>query len=400
MPDKSSFLLSRLNGTTAKGWFDQLPFHVATQTAKNFGLLLIKGPNVKGQFVSDLEWIKAGSLGYSYLRHGPDAMIGKLAELERLRPNDNSLYRARFGVFFEWLRNRDDDDAFDAIRDPVREFIFETHPLPKGAKVLGVENPTRRFHTHRSLAKERRLDFTRAGHALIQRGFVRKSEHNSFELLKYVPTVVADEVAHELNRVFTITRTAKKLGITRATLDQLIAHKLISPHFKHRGAVPGIHSNEIWRFARSVTRGWVPYFRNTSAKRWVTFQEAAKRCRCATWQVIAMAIHYKLPVTNPDRNKRLLSDHLICPKNLAETFDRMASGSVTLLTAGRSLGCERAEIERLIEISCLEETPVFARRARKRYRSAERAGLEALMQHAELPCSHATLKSKTIASSP
>ena len=58
-------ILSRLDGTTAKGWFDQLPFHVATQTAENFGLLLFKGPTVKRQSVSDLEWVKAGSLGYT-----------------------------------------------------------------------------------------------------------------------------------------------------------------------------------------------------------------------------------------------------------------------------------------------------------------------------------------------
>lgn len=377
-------ILSRLEGTTAKGWFDQLPFHVATQTAENFGLLL-KGPNVKRQSVSDLIWVKAGSLGYSYLRHGPDAMIEQFAALERDRPMDNSLYRARFGVFFEWLRNRDDDTAFDAIRDPVREFIFDTYPVPKGSQVLGVENPKRKLHTHRTLAKERRLDFTKTGHALIQRGYVRKNEQNAFELLEYVPAVVADEVAHELNRVFTKTRTAKKLGITRATLDQLIAHRLIMPHFKHRGAVPGFHSNDIWRFATSVTKGWVPYFGNAPAKHWVSFQNAAKLCRCATWQVIAMVIHFRLPVTNPDRNKKLLSDYITCPKTLADKFEDIENGSVTLLKAARMLGCERKKIELLIASGHLKETPVFAQRAKKKYRSVERADLEAMFRHSEYP---------------
>ena len=377
------YILSRLNGTTASGWYNQLPFHVATQTAENFGLLLLKGPIVKRQSISGLEWLQAGSVGYSFLQQGPDAMIEKLGELERNRPMDNSLYRARFGVFFEWLRNRDDDVAFDAIRDPVRDFIFDTYPISKGAQVLGVENPRRKFHTHRTLTKERRLDFTKTGHALIQRGYARKNEHNSFELLRYVPAEVADKVAHELNRVFTKTRTAKKLGVTRATLDQLIAHKLILPHFKHRGAVPGFHSDEIWQFATSVTKGWVPYFGNAPAKRWVSFQDAAKLCRCATWQVIAMVIHYKLPVTNPDRNKKLLSDHITCPITLADKFTEIENGVVSLLMAGRLLGCERTEIERLIVDGSLKETPIFARQAKKKHRSVEREDVEALMMGTE-----------------
>ena len=137
--------------------------------------MLLKGSEVKREDVSERDWITAGNLGYRVLQHGPVALIDTLAELERNRPNDNSLYRARFGVFFEWLRNRDDDDAFAAIRDPVRAFIFKTYPIAAGAKVLGVKNPIRKLHTHRTLSKEGRLDFARTGHALVQRGLATKN---------------------------------------------------------------------------------------------------------------------------------------------------------------------------------------------------------------------------------
>lgn len=374
---------TRLNGQTADSWFDQLPLHVATHTCENFGLLLLKGPNTQRQFVSKLDWIKSGHIGYSFLKNGPDAMVAKLSELERKRPNDNTLYRARFGVFFEWLRNRDDDSAFDVIRDPVRSFIFETYPVPKGALVLGVENPKRQFHTHRTLSKERRLNFTKTGHALLQRGFVRRNDNNHFELLRYIPSEVADEVAHELNRVFTISHTAKKLGLTRATIDRLLANKLISPHFKHIGAVAGFHSDEIWRFATSVTKGWVPFFGNKAVKNWVSFQEAAKRCRCATWQALAMTIHYQLPVTNPVKTKKRLSDHVICSRMLKHKFDEIEAGTVTFVRAANLLGCKIADVEDLVGQGLLVETPQFARRPKRKIRTVDLAGVEQLVAVAD-----------------
>lgn len=372
----------RLAGEITDSWFDQLPFHVATQACENFGLLLLQGPQAKRQFVSELDWVNAGHIGYSYLREGAEALITKLAELERDRPNDNSLYRGRFGVFFEWLRNRDDDAAFDAIRDPVRDFIFETYPIPKGALVLGIENPKRRFHTHRTLSKERRLDFTKTGHALLQRGYVQKSESNSFELLRYVPSDVADDVAHELNRVFTVSHTAKKLGLTRATIDQLLANGLISPHFKHRGAVPGFHSDEIWRFATSATQGWEPSIRNKPAKNWVSFQDAARRCKCATWQVLAMVIHYRLPVTNPQRSKKRLSDHITCPRTLARKFDEIEAASLSFVKAGTMLGCGATEIEELVCRGLLSETPLFVRRSKRKHRTVYLDGVKSLAEPA------------------
>ena len=370
----------RLDGAGGRSWLDELPFHVATQTCENFGLLLLKGPDARRHLVTAHDWVTAGHIGFGFLKHGPDAMIDKLAALERGRPNDNSLYRARFKVFFEWLRNRDDDPSFDAIRDPIRTFIFETYPVPTGAQVLGVKNPKRRFHTHRTLSKERRLNFTKTGHALLQRGYVRKNDSNHFELLKYVPSDVADGVAHELNRVFTLTHTAKKLGITRAMLDQLIAHGFITNHFKHRAAIPGIHSDEIWRFAKSVTTNWQPYYRNEPAKKWVSFQGASKKCRCATWQVLAMVITHKIPVTNPHKSKKLLSDHLVCPKAISREFEHAEAEGVTLATVGQILGCSTDDARAKIKAGQLVETPAFARRAKAKLRTVTQQSVDILVR--------------------
>lgn len=105
------------------------------------------------KLASPADWVKAGNIGYGFREDGIDTLIDKFAELELNRPDDNSLYRSRFGVCFEWLRKRVDDLAFDEIRDPVRDFIMEIYPAPRGGQVLGVENPMDSTHLMDAFSK-------------------------------------------------------------------------------------------------------------------------------------------------------------------------------------------------------------------------------------------------------
>lgn len=345
--------------------------------------MLLKGAGFRWKVATSEDWLNAGHIGYGYLKRGPETMVEKLAELENRRPNDNSMYRSRFGVFFNWLRHRDDDRAFDPIRDLVRDFIFETYPIPKGMQVLGVENPQRRFQSLQTVAKEKRLNPTQTGHTLLKRGYVRRNISGHFELVRYIPESVAAEVAYELRRVYGAKRTATKLGVTRAVLDDLTKHGLIARHFQHQGAVPAYHSEEIWRFAKSVTTNWQPYIHTEGVEIWVSFQDAAKRAKCATWQVLAMVIKHGLPVTNPKKGKTLLSDHLICPKMVQTVFTKLEAGRTTLLRAGKKLGCNTETIENLIAIGKLQETPAYARRWAQKFRTVENNSLASLtgVQH-------------------
>ncbi len=217
-------------------------------------------------------------------------------------------------------------------------------------------------------------------HALLQRGYMQRHPDGKFELLRYVPANVADNVAHELNRVFSVSRTAKKIGISRPALDELTKHGLIDLHFKHCGAVPGYHSDEIWRFTRAITANWQPYFQNEPAKRWVSFQAAAKRSKCSIWQVIRLVIDHGLPVTNPDRKKKLLHDYIVCPKAIDRVFQSAEKSGVTRVKAGNLLGCKINKIENLIKRGQLVEIPEYARRTRAKFRTVERDSVLALLK--------------------
>ncbi|WP_126153984.1 hypothetical protein [Paracoccus haematequi] len=59
----------------------------------------------------------------SILRDGSEALRQTLKEIQASHPVGEKLYRSHYGVFFDWLRSRDDDPDFDVVRDVVREFI-------------------------------------------------------------------------------------------------------------------------------------------------------------------------------------------------------------------------------------------------------------------------------------
>lgn len=137
------YLRHRIAGGPGTGWLDRLPFHVAAQTCEAFGVLLTQGSKAKRDDLSPAQWAEAGSAGFAVLRKGSDAFRQALKEIQTAHPIDSTLYRTRYRVFFEWLRYRDDDPAFDPIRDLMRDFIFRNFPIAEGVHVLGQADPCR-----------------------------------------------------------------------------------------------------------------------------------------------------------------------------------------------------------------------------------------------------------------
>lgn len=153
-----NLLLDRLAGRKSGTWLDDMPFHVVALTSEAFGLMLSKGAKTARGHASDLDWVIAGDMGVTCLRDGPDAFCAALQKIENTRSYLNAAYRSRFEVFFEWLRDRSDDVSYDPFRDLMREFVFRSYPIAKGTQVLGVRNPERLVHDHKSMAKEMRIN--------------------------------------------------------------------------------------------------------------------------------------------------------------------------------------------------------------------------------------------------
>ncbi|WP_415922096.1 hypothetical protein [Tateyamaria sp. SN6-1] len=159
-------------------------------------------------------------------------------------------------------------------------------------------------------------------------------------------------------------------------MDEFTKNGLIALHFQHQGAVPGYHSDEIWRFERAITANWQPYSKTKAAKKWVSFKEAAKRSKCSTWQVVRIFIDLRLPVANPSRSRQLVLDYLVCPKKIEKVFAQTERYGITLLKASKLLDCRTPEIERMVERGQLTAIPKYVQRTRDKFRKVDERSVE------------------------
>ena len=97
----------------------------------------------------------------------------KLKDVQKALPVDNTLYRTRYRVFFEWRRNL------------MRKFIIRDFPISEGSIILGRPCPEQYFHSlstarsryrmsgwklARRLASMGLAEFKKPGHGLVLTG--------------------------------------------------------------------------------------------------------------------------------------------------------------------------------------------------------------------------------------
>lgn len=350
------YLLRRIAGQKGSGWIDTLPIHVAAQTCEFFGLLLLKGPKSKRHETSPSEWLKAGRIGFSYLRHGPQALIEKMDELEQNRPDDSSLYIARYGVFFEWLRDRDTDPHFDELRDLVRKFIFETFPVPKGGQVLGQQNPKRHKYTFDSLAKEKRLNKAQLGYMLLDLGYVKRCEGSShFAPIGYIPAEIGDDVAGKLKALRTPAQTAKNMGISKPILDALTQNGVIETYFKHPQAVPVYHPSVIAEYWHKLRDTFEPYAEMEKRGKPMAIRDAARACKMPLWQALALILRHPIPVTKRSRYHKGFEELRIIASDLTDVLAKVQRQVTPVRVAAKALGTDAEGINTLMAAGKLVE---------------------------------------------
>lgn len=243
------YLCGRVQNGAGSNWLDQRPFHVAAQTCEMFGLLLTHGPDAKRDEIQPPDWAAAGTAGFNVLQRGPDALRAELKAIQMAQPLDNTLYRTRFRVFFDWLRDRDDDPDFDIIRDMVREFVFRNFPIAKGQMVLGHPCPEQYVHSLATARSSFGISGWKLGRRLAAIGLAqRSSASRQFILNQYVPTDVVSDIATEVDALFNATEAAHAVGIDRLMMAKFTARGLIPRYYAEHNSTPLYHPRDLAAF--------------------------------------------------------------------------------------------------------------------------------------------------------
>ncbi|MDF2143280.1 TniQ family protein [Paenirhodobacter sp. CAU 1674] len=345
-------LRRRIDQGAGTSWLDRLPFHVAAQTCENFGVLLTRGPEANRDDLSPAQWAKAGSAGYAVLRQGPEAFRQKLKDIQDAHPIDNTLYRTRYRVFFEWLRYRDDDPAFDPIRDLVRDFIFRNFPISEGTTVLGKPCPEQFVHSLSTARSTYGVSGWKLARRLAALGLAeRKTVGKGFVLKAYVPSEVVSGIVTELDALLNAGEAAQHLGIERFMLEKLTRPGLIDKFFDERNSSPLYHPRALDGFTarlRKLAKGPHP------GGETLDIASAAHRLRIPTERLVDIILRNRIPLRAEDPQTARFGGFRVSLAVLRETIASDHEGAVRPSRAAEILGITIRTVRALLDQGHLE----------------------------------------------
>lgn len=374
-----NYLLARIQDGAGEDWIDRLPFHVAAHTSENLGALMLLGPDASRDLITEREWHQAGSIGFSILKDGPDALCDWLKELQRAVPLDAALYRTRYRLFFDWLRYRDDDPDFDIIRDLVREFIFQNYPVSEGAVVLGKPCPRQLVHSISTASRAYGVTRWQLGRRLTALGLAQRSaDDRDFRLTDYVPTEMMDQIAGDFAALMNAGDAAKWLGIARFLLTKLTDGGVVQKFFTEKHASPLYHPRELDAFISDldalVEGGGIN-------QDWLDIPTAAHRLHCPTDRVTAMILKLHLPLRRDiDCDSRFRAFRLHLP-TLREAIASPADGALLPGAAARMIGVDIRTLRALIGGAYVESVMEIEPQSGRHRRYISEASLEAFRQN-------------------
>ncbi|WP_282093568.1 hypothetical protein [Epibacterium ulvae] len=269
---------------------------------------------------------------------------------------DNTLYRTRYRVFFEWLRHRDDDPAFDVIRDLVRDFIFKNFPIAEGAIVLGRPCPEQYVHSLSTARSRYGVSGWQLARRLEAMGLAtRNTSGRGFVLKRYVSTEVINDIVTDFDALLNAGETASKLEIERFMLTKLTNAGLISKYFADKNAYPHYHPREIERFL-AVLRDLIAA--KVSGKAYLDIPSASHRLRIPTERVVEIILRNRIALAASDPDAVQFPEFQVALEDLKEIIARDHEGTIRPTRAAEILGLNIRTIRGLLDQNFLKPKQV------------------------------------------
>lgn len=350
------YLMDRVQYGPGKSWLDRLPFHVAAQTCEMLGVLLTSGPKAKRVEVMDKEWCAAGTAGIGVLREGPRALRRKLKSIQDSHPVGEKLYRSHYRVFFDWLRYRDDDSEFDAVRDVVRDFIFKNFPIPEGAIVLGKPCPEQHVHSFSTAKQVFGVSHWKLGRKLATMGMAKRHSRGRFYTLeRYIPAAMLNDIVTEVNALLTSKEAAKIIGINYVLLEKLATHGLVKRHFDDGLSTPYYDPNDVKDFIGRLRELAI---RADSDRGLINISTAARRRGVMIAPLTEMILEQRIPLYIDDPSAESFRAFRLRPESLKNIYGRPKESIVSSLGVAKILKTTRPTVYRLREAGFLKSPKI------------------------------------------
>lgn len=230
------YVLSRLAGAAGPEWLDSQSLEQAVRATEMLGVLVEFGTSRKvGELNSD-DWDRAGRAGYAFTSRGETGIREGLDQVQVAfrKTGRRPRHRNVFGRLFDWLASAKLAKDPGDIRRIVREHMFDTVEMARGAVLLGERLPERRLHSVASLARESGHHPKTLRHLLIARGLISRHEkHAVFD------AAAGREVAASARNLVHIISVPKALNCSRPQAAGLLDERILMPIAVGEAGTPG-----------------------------------------------------------------------------------------------------------------------------------------------------------------
>ncbi|TAX38908.1 hypothetical protein ELI05_08030 [Rhizobium leguminosarum] len=224
-PDSlQGFVESRMrSGPNGNSWLDAFPIYVVVRLCETVGAVARYGIGVRHSEVSDEGWSECAGTGFDILRGGEkDFKEFLVGLLERFYETASDMGGpSLFGPIYRMLADKSSGDAFEPIREIMRDVVLSEIPLGPGNEFFGPVTE-RRVHSVYSASRDFRIQPARLRSVLIRSGIVDEAASDRTFNRILVPVETMESVAAEINSALSFKDTAVRLGLDRSKLSSVI----------------------------------------------------------------------------------------------------------------------------------------------------------------------------------
>lgn len=220
----------RNNGTRPQ-WLESFPLYAVVKLSETIGASERHGIHFHARSLDEQEWSTCAGAGYRILRGGEldfrDYLKNQLKPF--LTAKGDMGGRVVFGRLYERLAHETSDEAYDPIRDIMRDVALNNLPLGPGDDFFGPITE-RRIHSLHTASKEFGIHEKTLGKLLTNAGLVPSPrDDNSLERI-LIDAEGMKKFAADVAGGLGGAEARAHLGAHRVQFDLLLKHRFIEPH--------------------------------------------------------------------------------------------------------------------------------------------------------------------------
>lgn len=226
------YVESRIRNTGARPqWLEAFPLYVVVKLSETIGASERHGIHFHARSLDEQEWSACAGVGYRILRGGELGFRDYLeSQLKRFRTTKGDMGgRVVFGRLYERLAHETSDEAYDPIRDIMRDVALNNLPLGPGDDFFGPVTE-RRIHSLHTASKEFGIHWKTLEKRLRNAGWAPlPADDNPLERILINAEALKNFTADVTGGLGGVEARAH-LGAHRVQFDLLLKHRFIEPH--------------------------------------------------------------------------------------------------------------------------------------------------------------------------